>query len=498
LLSAAVVMLLAGFTTHWLIAPDSAIHLSVARSLAGGGPFTSPSGAHTRINPGLPYVLAGLFRLCGPDAFWAANLFMLLTALAALALNYWLFLLHAGRPLAVFITFLLGCSWNFYFHAFQILTDMPFLVGVLLFLIGMERMERPHLGRRWLNWVLLLSGLGIMSAFRMVVVTVLAAAVFYLLYRVVRSHQRLRYATIGLAAVTVVAAAWLLDPRRPAPGRLMPKEKQVVEDLYQHLGGTLRVAVTQRIPDMVGKETTKAIYGTNLGPLLGWTFALPLLACAAALIRRQVFWGLVVLVFLLQWPLFYFEHRYFLAVQPLWIYSLYLGGVWFAGFFNPARAGRIIVYLLALYFVGNLSQIGRTIWVQRHSDPLWVYDGGKYAGLPEFGRAIQAATPGGAVLLMRPALALDLTEPLTYLAGDRRRAVAFDLFNAAVTESALTNVYVVWERDQAAPPIAVGERQKSWLQPGPPLLQTPHPPHSPPWTLRRLTPLPPVTTRPAL
>src|SRR5690606_9282324 len=59
-------------------------------------------------------------------------------AFACLWITYTLIKLHGGRPTAVLVTFLLGFTERFYQYAFSILTDLPFLTGVMMFLLGYE------------------------------------------------------------------------------------------------------------------------------------------------------------------------------------------------------------------------------------------------------------------------------------------------------------------------------------------------------------------------
>ena len=94
---------------------------------------------------------------------------MPILGLATLALTYRLFLLHTGRPTAVIITFGLGLTRLFYRYCFELLSDLPFLMGVMAFLAGYEAVfSRSHQSRRprWYDWALLLGGLLIAIAMR--------------------------------------------------------------------------------------------------------------------------------------------------------------------------------------------------------------------------------------------------------------------------------------------------------------------------------------------
>src|SRR6185503_10451006 len=105
------------------------------------------------------------------------TLFVLACGAATLFLAYQLFKLHVGRPTAVLLTTLLAVTETFYRYCFQIVTDMPFLVGLLAVLLGYERLlppgrsdettgEPPRRRPAWWAWCLLFLGTLVMCAFR--------------------------------------------------------------------------------------------------------------------------------------------------------------------------------------------------------------------------------------------------------------------------------------------------------------------------------------------
>jgi hypothetical protein len=140
------VLYVGGFNGQWRVSPDSALYASLGRSLAEGQGYTYQGEHHKWVEPALPYVISFGFRLFGPDAFWPTMIVLLLTAFAALALFYRLMTLHAGRPTAVVLTTLLAVNESFYRYPFHLFTDTPFLVGVLLFLLGYEVVLQNRVG----------------------------------------------------------------------------------------------------------------------------------------------------------------------------------------------------------------------------------------------------------------------------------------------------------------------------------------------------------------
>src|SRR4051794_35810591 len=155
------VLYAAAFTGRWRINPDSAIYMSLGRSLAEGKGYVYNGEHHTRYEPGLPLVIAASYRVFGEDRFAPILLFELACSIAALVLTYRLMLRHAGRPTAVLITVGFGISQTAMRYGFQVVTDTPFLVGVLAYLLAYEHLvsaRAPEARRdtwRWIAWLTL-------------------------------------------------------------------------------------------------------------------------------------------------------------------------------------------------------------------------------------------------------------------------------------------------------------------------------------------------------
>ncbi|HUW58534.1 MAG TPA: hypothetical protein VMZ92_18000, partial [Planctomycetota bacterium] len=58
---------------HWIPTPDSALYLSLARSLVRGEGYQADGIPHTLVLPGYPVMLAAIFRVAGED-FLVVNL----------------------------------------------------------------------------------------------------------------------------------------------------------------------------------------------------------------------------------------------------------------------------------------------------------------------------------------------------------------------------------------------------------------------------------------
>src|SRR5687768_16679167 len=180
------VLYLAGFTGKWRVAPDSGLYMSLGRSLAEGQGFVYHGQTHTRFEPGLPLVIAGSYRVFGPDRYAPILVFILLCSFAAIALTYRLMLRHAGRPTAVLVTALFAICETCLRYGFQIVTDTPFLVALLIYLLGYERLvghrlaaraagDIPRRERRWLGWLMLPLATLLMVTFRPATMTFVGA-----------------------------------------------------------------------------------------------------------------------------------------------------------------------------------------------------------------------------------------------------------------------------------------------------------------------------------
>src|SRR6185369_15572491 len=143
-----------------------------------------------------------------------------------------LFLLHAGRPTAVLMTVALALSRTFFRYSFELMSDMPFLMGVTAFLVGYEAMfhrryetpgdaestDAPRARPRWYDAVLLLAGLGVAMVTRPTMWALLAAVMAAVLLSPFTRPLRRGWVLIGFgflaAAVTAGVLSYALDPRR--------------------------------------------------------------------------------------------------------------------------------------------------------------------------------------------------------------------------------------------------------------------------------------------
>lgn len=394
LLAAVALLYAAGFNGRWRIGPDSALHLIIARSLAAGEGFDSPGHYQGQVHPGLACLLAGPFGVFGSDTLWPAHVTMLVIALTTLGLTYALLKLHAGRPTAVLATSLLAGTETFYRYAFHLLTDMPFLTGTVLCLLGFERLESENRSR-WPGFVMIVAGTLWMAAFRAVVLTVVAAMLVALVWWIIRSRRRWSYVAIAALILVSLLLARALDPRLTRLADLSLDERTLHRLIEQE---PVHRALTKNLPQLLNEAASEAAFGVDLGPVASVPVSLIVLAAGIALMRRRVLWGLLVLAFTAQWLLFVVADRYFLAILPLLVF-----GWWQAAAANSRLPAPTTAWLpttaLVLWLAPNLVMIGAFI-VEQRSGPFYsTYERGKYVHLVEMATWLKAQSPPDALVI---------------------------------------------------------------------------------------------------
>ncbi len=382
-------VMLAGFNGLWRIGADSSIYIEVARHVYEGTGYWHPTGFHRSICPGLVYLIAGTMSIAGPRSLLPAHILMFAIATMTLVINYRLFLLHAGRPTAVLVTVVLCLTETFYRYAFHLLPDLPFLTGLLLFLYGHEVLGRSEGDRRaaMLGVVWIAAGLFVMAVMRSVVIIVLAAWFMTLLVRIVRSRAGESRRYIGMLVcvlAALVAAHFLISPASD-PTEFGRDEKIIQQKLVTELPDTLRQMVTKNIPKLTTEIAAEASLGLDWGPVPAVPVGLLILGCGFTVTRRNVLWGMLVIVFTLQWLLFIVTERYFLVIMPVLIFSC-----WWALDTLTRRYRRwwsvLIFVVAAVFWIGsNLVKIGNFVVEQRRTHFYAHYANGRYEGLIELG-----------------------------------------------------------------------------------------------------------------
>ncbi|MFP4222489.1 MAG: ArnT family glycosyltransferase [Phycisphaeraceae bacterium] len=474
-----------GFNGQWRIRPDTALYADLARSLVEGGGFTGPDGRPSHAQPGLPRLIAASFRLTGSEALWPMITLMWLLGLATLWLCYDLFKRAIDRPVALAVTCLLAVNGLFYQHAFEVLTDLPFLFGLLLVLGGGERWHHATGRSAWAAAGMVLAGLLVMAAMRTVFLTFLAAAGltggWYLLRGGWRRWRLLL--PIGGVMGLVFVLVRLLDPRLSGPAGAVPDEQRALTMLTADLPRTLRAGLTQELPVLLAESLPEAVTGTELS-VVGTPLMLAFLVLSLAiLLRKRVFWGLLVLGFAAQSVLLTeVITRYLLPVLPL----LALAWWWIAA--EASRRlpgpwdGAVFAGMLLLWVGPNLAMTGKLAVEQRQVPFLAHYDHGRYVPLARLAEQLQAHTPEDAFIVQ----GLERDEELGYLADRRVVDAAAGHWPLLQQAADAESLYLVMTSDA---PLEAWRAQLR-LDLGAPLARVTAEVGEPPWTLHAAEPTP--------
>jgi len=399
LLTALVLAYLLGFSGQWRPEPDSALYIALGRNLAAGKGYTFHDKPHRLAYPGLPFMLAGIDRISGEHAMFMSHVLILAMGLASLAMMYRLMSLHAGRAVAVMMTVGLGISYTFYRYCYELRSDMPFMLGVMMVLAGYEGILIESAGRRKkpLDWILLIVGLGLAIVTRPTMWALLAALLAAVVWGVIRGRFSKKLllvpAVIALAAVSFIAA----DPRRgnAEAHRLGDYEDVVLESVSVP-------KLIANVSELLDPHASEALFGIDfghavrLGPIsLQMIASVIALAAGLLVFRERSLWGLWFLLTALMMLVTLARDRYFLPVLPMMVY-----GWWTLireiNFRVPGRWGNLLFgALFLLGIVPNSAKVGWLIFEQRHPNVLTIVRDGRYESMYRVAEMIDAQVPRG-------------------------------------------------------------------------------------------------------
>lgn len=421
LLGGALLLYIAGFNGQWRLEPDSALYLSIGRNLVEGHGYTFHGKDHRLAYPGVPLMFAGLFKAfgtgtSGPGALLPHLIAMWLMGIGTLALVYRLFLLHAGRPTAVLMTFGVAISRVFYRYTFELLTDLPFVFGVMAFFVGYEaifhRRSRHAIADAnaseerqsttpaiWLDGILLIAGLAIAVSTRPSMLALLLAAVLSAVWSLIRGRARWGHLLIAGIVILAVALFYVKDPRSDAGGDgSAVSTSYAEEDQLFTLKADGFVHYAKRAAgnawEVFNGAAVKATFGLSVIPGVNVVLTLAVLTAGVMLIRTRPLWGMWVLatlamVLVVPKPL----DRYFLPTVPILVYAWWRCVLWVERRFT-GRASRLA--FLLLFGLGGICNLISTLdfVIQNRQSPfLMHYKEGRYASVYEVAAMIEKHTP---------------------------------------------------------------------------------------------------------
>jgi hypothetical protein len=373
---------LISYNAQWQMGPDSALYLTLGRNLALGRGYTYHGEPHGLVYPGLPCALAILYKIFGPRAYIpAADGLMLLCGFGSLLLTYRLMHLAFDRVTAVVVTLGVANTREFFHYCYDILTDMPYLFGVMLFLAGHEAIFHTNPNRpkaRWWDWLFFISGLVIAISTRPTMLGLLGIWIAIVLWNAL-IHRRNRALAAWSVGLTILAIAlfFCFDPRHAAtPARSLSYESDLLKIFLHGAGNQLFVVAPANARQLFFITAARAAFGIKMGSIwISAFFGALILAAGVALIRLRALWGLWVAVSILMMILVVPHERYVLQILPLLVLAWWrtilaierrlprtLGHVAFVSLFvlgsspNGAMLGAIAVHQRMVPFLAHYSQ----------------------------------------------------------------------------------------------------------------------------------------------
>ncbi len=359
-------ILIVSYNGYWRIGRDSALYRSVANNLVTGRGYTFRAQHEHHIYPGLPYLLAGIDKIFGrqdPLHPRAAMLIMMVMSILTLVIVYHLVSTYFPPWIAVAVTTGVGINHDFLQQTHELMTDLPFLLGASMTMLGIARLPRAATTSRkaWFA-VLILLGAVIAVSMRPTFWALLLAWIGACFVGLFQSRRRMAYG-IGIIIAAAVILAWVaLDPRSPGHsiigGRYEQKVLATLRDLKDvKWERNIHKLSTQHLPEF--------IFGLELPLPWGPLVCAVLLTAGVLLVRKAPLWGLYVIVTAGMTIVLGAAPRYYLMVLPL----LLVGWATFARWIADVSAR----WYRSIPFAGELVLM---FWLGLATGPHLVRDSG--------------------------------------------------------------------------------------------------------------------------
>lgn len=385
-------LILLAFNGKWRVGRDSAAYRGLGHQLATTGDYifrgkhqiASYSDQQDTRYPGMPLLLAGIEKIFGRGD-WAAVLIVTLSAIGTLLVTYRLMKPALPYWLTIAVTFGVGVNGRFLEHANEILSDVPFLLGVMLSLLAFDRLEKARCTKsRGISLTLLILGLLLAATMRptfWVLAIALAGTCVWGIFMPTHAGQKPEDArprkiacllTLTVLGIAAVLFSLVLDLRKGGVGyegkmmgRLGDFQNKVLEQLPENAYSLFE----QTLPE--------SFFGTQLGPgfiplgekyRIGFStiYSLVVIISGVLLVRRNVFWGLFVFLTVVTMTAFGSVPRYFIMILPLLLAGWGLHVLWVSQRFKMLGMKELITFVgLGMVVAPNLISCANLIREQR-------------------------------------------------------------------------------------------------------------------------------------
>jgi len=367
---------LASVNRYWRFQRDSAVYMSLGRSLAEGRGYVENYRPHTIYPPGFPAILALLDLVFGAperisDEFLPMNLAVTILGLASIAF-FALFLREEAQlpdNLAFVALLFWATSRTLYYYSAHIMSDVPYTAFAMATLWCGARMLRAGTRASW-AWCAFAGVLGVAASAIRPVGPVLTAALvgsLWLRHGAVRSWRgNLGKSLLLLALILLPIAAWYFALNKAAPyfekgpyrGHLYPR--------------TLIAKALTALPRLPRSADglADAMLGAHLSPVTGFLLGgIALVGLVGALRRGErilSLYGLLNVCVIVAggWAL---GRRYLLPALPALYFWLVMGGrdilegAQRRGWVTTALVRRIAIIATVLIVGTNLGRIARIV-----------------------------------------------------------------------------------------------------------------------------------------
>jgi hypothetical protein len=410
LLAVVLLLYVVGFNGRWRVGLDSANYRGLAINLASGNGYAFGNWAPHQVYPGFPLMLAGVEKLLGPTdrtpslaeqqrllgpspATTASVLLVIACAMATLWFVYRLIRLHYATWIAVTITCGVGSNAVFLQQSNELMTDVPFLLGMVMALYGWDLLQRAATRRATLNAAaVLVPGLIIAATTRPMFWVLAAAWIAVCVWGLITGPRR-RFYAICLGALLLVWGGFILVDPRSRGIHLGGYEREALDlaPRFLHTAG-------KQILDILRNHFPPSVFGEHLAPC-SVAGSLVVLASVLMLWRRHAMWVLLVYGTFLVTLALSAEARYYMMVLPVMLLGWLTLFCWIARKLPRLWGEVVLVVALSLVTLNNLSASVSFFVEQHRGDFIRHYKDGDYLSLLPMAEQIRQKLPMDATIL---------------------------------------------------------------------------------------------------
>jgi hypothetical protein len=403
---------LISFNGCWRLGLDSSIYRGLGHNLALGKGYVFGETASHQIYPGLPVILAIIERYISASVFRpiVPLLFMLTCSVLTLVVTYRLVRLHFPQWIAVAVVCGVGVNEKFLELSNEILTDIPFLLGVVTALYGWSLLRLTTDRKKLLRPLgLLIGGLALAAVMRPTFWILGAAWVIVCIFGLITGPRKF-YGTALLVLLIVWTIFFALDPRTKGGNPFSGLYEKEMFSKLQDPDSAPSPNDETRAPSMLTTfkiEAPKIVQDTFPTGLLGQNlpWKLPVLLTIALVIGtimllwRQPLWALMILVTLAVTSILSTAPRYYLMVLPAllvaWVLLLCSVAVRL-----PTVWGEVLLIAgLGMVTVLNIAKTVPFVIEQRAMPFYEKYRDGKFVPAMQMAQVIKEKVPPGKKVL---------------------------------------------------------------------------------------------------